>query len=76
MLKDRVLQLQFIKKNNKQPNPSVDGLPAYPVTPEQINKIVKDQVRHTAIVVGGLYAARVLLITASQIAINVAPKRY
>lgn len=68
MFRNRALQVKMVK-DNKEPSFSSTTTGHWHLEPEQINKIVKDQVKNTVIVVGGALAAKKLLSTICEVAV-------
>lgn len=68
MFKNRAIQVKMVKtsKNEDTSEPIEERVH---VDPEQINKIAKDFVTHTAIVVGAVVVGTTVLNTLSKIAI-------
>jgi hypothetical protein len=74
MFKNRALRVQVVKTNSsKNATDSSDACSHLDF--DKINKIAKEQVKYVGIAVIGVYAAVTALNTASEIAINAAPKR-
>jgi hypothetical protein len=73
MFKNRALYVEMVKKSPTSPNtPSVPDEPTF--DPEQINKLLTDQVRNVGMTVACVMAAGALLTTISEIVINKATK--
>lgn len=73
MLRNRAIQLQFVKQTPKE-NVS-DTSEATAVDLELLSKLAKDHVRHFALAVGSVVAVMKLLDTGCQIAIIAAAKK-
>lgn len=74
MFKNHALTLSVVKKNKTNTTNSPVAVDA--LDPEKINTLVKDQVRHTAIVTVAAAASIFALRTLSEIAINNTNPKY
>lgn len=68
MFKNRALLVQLAEKP-KQQTTSGNTNPTLSLDPEEINQIAKEQVQNLGVVIGAVFAARVVLNTVSEIAI-------
>lgn len=76
MFSNRSLQVQLIKKP-KTPKTTTSSTPdSSTIDLQKISPIIKEHVKHTAVAIVGVYAAIVALNTASEIAVNAAPKKH
>jgi hypothetical protein len=74
MFKNREMRVKWVKTNKKNDEEIVDEMEV-PLTGDtekirEISEIAKDFVKHTAIVVGTVFAASMVLNAACQIAVN------
>ena len=76
MFKNREVRMQLVKtpKNASTPQPEPSA-PRITMTPIMINEMIRRNAKDAAIGVVGVYAAIKVLNTASEIAINITPKR-
>lgn len=74
MFKKHALQVSVVKEPKKQDTASSTVVSHLHVEPEQISKIVTDQVMNAALVFMSVYAVKVTIDTCSQIAINLTTK--
>lgn len=74
MFKNSALQVSLVNKTATAANDDMTG--AFEVCSSEIfNTILKDHIKNTAKIVVATYAAIKLIQTASEIAINAAPKK-
>ncbi len=72
---NRALHVQLVRPNRTSTATDTNAECSH-IVPDEINKIIKEQVKHTAIAVVAVFAAITALSTASEIAINAAPKKH
>jgi len=68
MFGKRAFQISLVK-TSPQNSSSKEHVTEYHIDPTQLSELIKDQVRHTAIIVGTALTVRTVLNTASEIAL-------